>query len=472
MSRAPAPAAGRLRILQVSTAYELGGAEAVARHLHAAYRERGHDTMLAVGAAGAATRDEGVFELRGDSPPERWAHLCEALAARAGEGSGSIAARALAGPIGQPGRWVSRKRGREWFGFPASRMLLERAPLLPHVVHGHNLHGAFLPGGGYFDLRALPQLSHELPVLLTLHDAWLTTGHCAQSLGCDRWRTGCGSCPDLTLYAPLERDGTAANWRRKRDILQRSRLRVATPSAWLMRKVEDSIVAAGCVERRVIPNGVDTSVFAPGDRLEAAHRLGLPDDAHVLVAVANEIRTNRWKDYPTLEAATARLPGEIGDGRPVVVLAVGTDADPVRFDGAELRFVPGVTSAQAVAGILRAAHVFLHPTRVDTFPTTVLEALACGVPVVATAVGGVPEQVRPLEGPDGAAGAATGALVPASDAAALAATAARLCRDPGLRDALAANAAADARARFGLDRQATAYLDWYAELLASDRARS
>ncbi len=68
------------------------------------------------------------------------------------------------------------------------------------IVQCHNLHG------GYFDLRALQWLSARVPTLLTLHDMWTLTGHCAHALGCDRWRTGCGRCPDLKLDPAIRAD--------------------------------------------------------------------------------------------------------------------------------------------------------------------------------------------------------------------------------------------------------------------------
>ena len=107
----------------------------------------------------------------------------------------------------------------------------------PSVIHCHNLHS------GYFDLRALPWLSRVAPVVLTLHDAWLLSGHCAHSFGCDRWKNGCGACPDLSIPPAIAKDGTAANWKRKRRIFERSQLYVVTPSQWMMDRAQQSILA-------------------------------------------------------------------------------------------------------------------------------------------------------------------------------------------------------------------------------------
>ncbi len=105
--------------------------------------------------------------------------------------------------MAEPARVLDRRRGVEDFRFPAAWRLAELAPRRPQIVHAHNLHG------NYFDLRALPALCQAAPLVLTLHDAWLLAGHCAHSMGCERWRTGCGNCPDLGVYPAVRRDATA-----------------------------------------------------------------------------------------------------------------------------------------------------------------------------------------------------------------------------------------------------------------------
>jgi glycosyltransferase involved in cell wall biosynthesis len=125
-----------------------------------------------------------------------------------------------------------------------------------------------------------------------------------------------------------------------------------------------------------------------------------------------------------------------------------------------------------VARCYQAADVYAHAARTDTFPNSVLEALACGTAVVATAVGGIPEQVKGLRGVPGAAAdvsrygaeAATGILVPPGDAGALAAGIECLLRDDLLCQRLSGNAGRDARQRFDLERQVDDHLRWYEEI--------
>jgi glycosyltransferase involved in cell wall biosynthesis len=220
-------------------------------------------------------------------------------------------------------------------------------------------------------------------------------------------------------------------------------------------------------------------MFRPFDRQKARASLGLSQTARVLLFVASGVRANTWKDYETLESAVAKV-GESPDAREIVLLAVGEDAPPERRGPARVIFVPYQDSIEDVARYYQAADLYVHAAHADTFPTTILEALACGTPVVATAVGGIPEQVRGLAtGPMSARGRtlnryaadqATGVLVPPGDASAMAESILYLLGDPLLRERLSANAAADANRRFGVERQADDYLSWYADIMERSRA--
>jgi glycosyltransferase involved in cell wall biosynthesis len=300
-------------------------------------------------------------------------------------------------------------------------------------------------------------------MLLTLHDAWLLSGHCAHSLDCDRWKTGCGQCPDLAIYPAVRRDSTNYNWTRKRAIFEQSRLHVATPSRWLMDKVERSILAPARADARVIPNGVDLTIFRPQDRDAARAAREIPPDAAVLVFAANGVRQNPFKDYRTIREAFARL-ADRGVGRELILLAVGERAEPESAGSAVIRFVSPVADPVEMSRYFAAADVYVHAALADTFPTTVLESLACGTPVVATAIGGIPEQVRST-----GAGDATGILVPPRDAEALAGALAAVLTDEPLRRRMGHNAAADARQRFDVNEQCERYLEWYREILAAQR---
>jgi glycosyltransferase involved in cell wall biosynthesis len=433
-----------MRILQINTSDHGGGAQSISYRLHQAYAARGHDSNIAVGFKYGDDRD--VIEIPNLEKRRQAAQRLFPLEAAMRKRVFLDRLAPLIGFAGDPRRYAAVFRGHEDFDYPATSNILNLPPEPPDVVQAHNLHG------GYFDLRALPEIAHRRPLLLTLHDQWLFTGHCAHPIGHERWRGGCGNCPNLDVYPAVIRDSTAWNLRRKREVYKHMKVRVATPSHWLMDRVHDSVLASAIVESRVIPNGVDLDVFSPGDKGEARRQLGLPLDQAVVLFAANWTKSNPFKDYETLDAAIEILGTR---GHELVLACVGETGRDRRVEAAVLKHFPHQGQPQALVPFYRAADVYMQASKIDTFPSTVLEALACGTPVVATAVGGIREQVD-----DGA----TGRLVPPSDPERLAEAVASLLADPERQVAMSAQAAVDARARFRLDRMVDAYLEWLEEI--------
>jgi glycosyltransferase involved in cell wall biosynthesis len=460
-----------LRILQVSASDGGGGAHKIAHALFRGYRSRGHTSAMAVGVR--TTHDPDVYLIPASVPDSgRFARrvaarLLRPLARRSRPLQ--PVRRALLSP--HPVAYLrSRAKGREFFDYPGSRALLELAGFTPDLVHLHNLHNE------YFDLRSLTTLTARVPTALTLHDEWTYTGHCAYTMGIENWRSGCVSCPDLAIHPAIQRDATHENWLAKKAIYEGSRLYVSAPSRWLLERAEQSVLAVGAVDFRLIPNGVDQQVFRPAEQSAARELLGLPADHLILLFTANAMQRNPFKDYETVAAAAERVAFALRD-RQLLLIALGDDGPARRLENAELRFVPYEKLPERVAAYYQAADVYLHAANADTFPTTVLEALSVGLPVVATAVGGIHEQVRSLEGAPGSwSGAAegpetaTGVLVGAHDAAGMATATAGLLGDDELRTQLGRNAARDASPRFGLNGQLDSTLAWYAETIEDWRS--
>jgi glycosyltransferase involved in cell wall biosynthesis len=263
----------------------------------------------------------------------------------------------------------------------------------------------------------------------------------------------------LTIYPSLRRDATSENWRRKSAVFQDTRLSLVAPCRWLLERAERSLIAPAIVDARVIPYGIDLAMFAPGNRAEARRALGLPPDAAVLVFAANGIRDSPWRDYRSLRAALEGL--DLG-GRRIICLALG-DGGQTEWKGeAEIRFVPFIHDRGHLARHYQACDVYVHPAVADTFPNSVIEALACGVPVVATRVGGIPEEVDDE---------VTGLLVPPRHPVLLRGALKRVLLDEELRTRMGARAAQQARRRFHIDREVKAYLDLYAEARGAFRSR-
>jgi len=181
----------------------------------------------------------------------------------------------------------------------------------------------------------------------------------------------------------------------------------------------------------VVPNGADHRVFRPRDAREVAAiraELGVPAEGPVISYVGKLVPR---KGVDDLIEAMGRLL-RTGDGATLVIAGMGAERAGLERRAAELgiadrvRFV-GKVPHDTVPLVMSAGDLFVLPSLSEGLPTVVCEAMACGLPVVATAVDGTPEIVRDGE---------TGFLVPPRDPAALADALGRLVEDPALARAM------------------------------------
>ncbi|WP_237707675.1 glycosyltransferase [Desulfocurvibacter africanus] len=446
-------------ILQANVFDTRGGAARIAWQLHQAYLAAGLEAFMAVGVK--FSDDPRVMALPNDGRRGPWAgplrRLEHELIRRRVRYLPGVA-RGLS-YLAEPSRFLDAHAGREDFHYPATREMLEMPPLRPGILHAHVLHSS------WFDLRELPVLSQSLPTVVTMHDEWLVTGHCAYAMDCERFRFGCGNCPDLQAYPPVKRDATGFNWKRKRNILRRAKLHVAAPSRWLLDRLLQAYPPFE-PQARVVRNGIDLHIFRPANGLDSPSdnrqdvraALGLTASDKVVLYMAHGGKDNARKGFGTARQAFLKAAADAGRGTADkhVLLCLGGDIAEERGENWSIRSAGFVSDMAQVARHYQAADVFLHAALQDNYPNTVLEAQACGTPVVATAVGGVPEQID-----DGR----TGYLVPVGDAEAMAVRLGGLLADEDQRRALGERAARTAQEHHGLERMAREYLDWYAELL-------
>lgn len=321
------------------------------------------------------------------------------------------------------------------------------------ILHLHNLHG------GYFNLWSLPLLSALKPTIWTLHDMQALTGHCAHSLECKRWQldAGCGYCPSLSSYPPLRRDTTHQLWKDKQTIYKHSALYLVTPSIWLQRLVEKSILKNQPLI--CIPNGVDTAVYHPQDKNEARRLLNIPQDALLVGGCADGGLANPWKGGQYALETVLELKKQFPS---LHFLNIGVKTIPDSLQGADwVHHIPYVHEPAHLARLYAALDLLLYPTLADNHPLVCIESLCCGTPIVGFATGGVPEIVR---------GGLDGALVPTHDGPALIKVATMLLKDTGLRKKMGLEAAISAARRFNLDLFTERYEKAYEEVLYMPRS--
>lgn len=321
------------------------------------------------------------------------------------------------------------------------------------ILHLHNLHG------DYFNLWSLPLLSALKPTVWTLHDMHPLTGHCANSLGCQRWlpETGCGECPSLSAYPRLWHDTTRQLWQDKHAIYAHSSLYLVTPSVWLQRLAEKSLLKEQPLV--CIPNGADTSIYRPQDQREARRLLGLPQDALLVGGCADGGLANPWKGGRYVQETVLELKKYFPS---LQFLNIGVKSTPEELQNADwVHHIPYVHEPAQLARLYAALDLLLYPTLADNHPLVCIESLCCGTPIVGFATGGVPEIVR--DGLDGL-------LVPTREGTALIKAATTLLQDADLRKKMGKEAAASAAQRFNLTLFAQRYEKAYEEALRMPRS--
>lgn len=361
-----------------------------------------------------------------------------------------LASRWRAARIERERAEIRRRLDRAFDGFSD-----DRTSLVPDVaarLAGHDvvhIHGTTYLVDFPRTLRALAARGQG--VVWTLHDMNPFTGGCHYDRECGRYLEECGCCP--ALRSNDARDFSHTIWRRKSDGLDRldpARTIVTCPSEWLAGEARRSPLLSR-FEAQAIPNGLDLDFFRPVDRAMARERFGFPARARIVLFVASSLEVER-KGFPQLAQAMRRLEGLSG------LLLAGAGASGESPAGIPCRLLGPVSDPTAMRDLYSAADVLAVPSLQDNLPNTVMEAMACGLPVAAFAAGGIPEMVRPGR---------TGLLAPVGDAAALAEAIGTLLGDEDARRRMGEEARRVAEREYGEVLQADRYSKIYKTLLSN-----
>ena len=265
----------------------------------------------------------------------------------------------------------------------ATRQLIEKIDEInPDLIGLHNLHGYYL------NIEVLFNYLKEIqkPVVWTLHDCWPFTGHCSffDYVSCEKWKTECHDCPLSDKYpASWFMDRSRQNFQQKKALFNGlDNLTIVTPSHWLAMLVKQSFLSDYSVE--VIHNGIDLEQFRSVNTSDVITQYNLAGKKVLLGVASIWDRRKGLKYFIEL--------GKLLDNSFRIIL-IGLSEDKSRDLPKNIIAIPRTEDIDELVSFYSVADVFVNPTLVDNFPTTNLEALACGTPVITFDTGGSPEAI-------------------------------------------------------------------------------
>jgi len=247
------------------------------------------------------------------------------------------------------------------------------------IFHLHNIHGYYL------HFPTLFQYLKDKKVIWTLHDCWPFTGHCAyyDFVQCNKWQDECCTCPQKKSYpSSFLFDNSRENFKLKKEYFSSlSNLTIITPSRWLENEVKKSFLAK--YPMKTIHNGIDADIFKPTK--SSFKNIYNIQNQFVILGVANVWDERKGLQY-FLDISKNLESDEI-------IVLVGLNEKQQRSLPKSILGFKRTDSVEELVDIYSMADVFVNPTLEDNFPTTNLESLACGTPVITFDTGGSVESI-------------------------------------------------------------------------------
>ena len=253
----------------------------------------------------------------------------------------------------------------------------------PDVIHLHNTHGYYIHN--YTLLKFL--VEYNRPVVWTLHDCWVLTGHCCyfEQIKCERWKTRCGDCPLKRDYPrSYVFDNSRKNHIKKTHFITNiKKLTFITCSQWLANLVQQSNLKK--INTIVINNGIDIDTFKPVS-IDLSAKFGYYKNKKTILSVAS-VWTKEKGFYHLLQIRKI-----LDDKYQMIVVGV-SEKQKILLNQHGIIGIPRTENIEELVALYSFADIFINPTLIDNYPTVNLESIACGTPVITYDSGGAKETI-------------------------------------------------------------------------------
>lgn len=246
------------------------------------------------------------------------------------------------------------------------------------ILHLHWINKGFL---SFDSLKKLIALNK--PIVWTLHDMWPFTGGCHYSAECTNYQEQCGNC--FLLKNPKQNDLSSKIWHKKMALFSKANLHLVTCSAWLKSIATTSSLLSNFKVQN-IPNTIDLELYRPAEKVERKKS--------TILFQAMNINDKRKGLKYFLEALKIIEKEYVDFSKSIELVIFGKDTrsqiDDLSFD---VNYLGLLKSQQEIIDAYHQSDLFVIPSLEDNLPNTIMEAMACGVPVVGFETGGIPEMV-------------------------------------------------------------------------------
>ncbi|MGB9747747.1 MAG: glycosyltransferase [Bacteroidales bacterium] len=400
-----------MRVLQINTTVNSGSHGRIAEEIGLSLIENGHESYIAAAYTDRPSRSR-VIKI-GNAFDRYW-HGC-----------------------------ITRFFDKHGFGSKVTtyRLVNHIRKIVPDIIHIHNIHGYYLHSGVLFNYLK----SADKPIVWTFHDCWPFTGHCTyfERVNCYRWQSQCYQCPNKRGYpTSWFIDNSRENYQRKKKLFTGpDNIILVAPCRWMENHLRNSFLNK--YDIRVIYNAVDLTVFKPANDTGIREKYNIKKK--YMLGVASKWTARKGlEDFKELRKI---LPSEFE------IVLVGLSTGQIKNLPSGITGVTRTENTESLSSLYSGAEIFVNPTYVDNFPSTNIEALACGTPVITYNTGGSPEAID----------SDTGMVVEKGDVAALARAISHVLANG--REQYTAHCRKRAEEFFDKNKNYKQYIDLYTSLL-------